>query len=1084
MTPERWQRIEQLYHSALERDTNERMAFLAEACAGDFTLRGEVESLLRYDARAEYFVEAPALEVAAQLRAEEQAQSMIGRQLGHYQILSLLGVGGMGEVYLAKDTKLARKVALKLLPAEVTQDTGRLRRFIREARAASALNHPNIITIHEVSEADGAHFIVTEFIDGQTLRRRMVGDRLKLNQTLDIATQIAAALAAAHEVGIIHRDIKPENVMVRRDGLVKVLDFGLAKLTEGAGVRVESEAVTLKKAGTAPGIVMGTPQYMSPEQARGEELDARTDLFSFGTILYEMATGEQPFRGDSLAVIFDAILNREPAPLRQMDGSLPAELEQIIGKALEKNRKARHQTAAEMLTALKDFKHQCEIDSALKRTGHSHSGSRGKAANDLEKEGSSFRLHQDSVGSSKALWRVINRSRIAWAVAPVLLVALGLGYWLYNRNVKIRWAREQALPEINRLINEDQYRAAFALARKAEKYIPRDQALSQLWPKMSRDIAITTTPAGADISVREYEAIDREWEYLGKSPIARARLPFGSFRWMVKKAGYGAIERALYITSQGGGAPVSIGLEKDGDIPADMVRVPRGRYREALDAMILEGIQIEDYLIDKYEVTNRQFQEFIAAGGYKKREYWKHSFTKDGRALTWEEAMAQFRDATGRPGPATWELGNYPHGQDDFPVTGVSWYEAAAYAEFAGKSLPSVHYWAYATRPIWLLAIRMIPLSNFGGRGPARVGTHQGISPYGVYDMAGNVREWCWNESQRGRYIMGGGWNDPGYMFVAPNSLPPFDRSPTNGFRCVRYLGEKGIQELPGRPIEVQLRDYSKERAVSDDIFRVYAGLYAYDPTELNAVVEKVDESAEDWKMEKITFNAAYGNERMMAYLYLPKKATPPFQTVIYFPGTDALYQQRTGAERGRSIDFVMLSGRAALFPVYKSTYERADGYELIPPYTTIAVRDHAIQWMNDLRRSLDYLESRNDIAHDKLGYYGVSLGALAGPNTMALEKRLKVGVLQAGGLTLYQTRPEFAGINFAPRVTVPVLMVNGRDDFLYPVELSQKPLFRLLGSPEKDKRHVILEGGHNMPRNQTIKEILDWLDRYLGPTK
>jgi serine/threonine protein kinase len=284
------------------------MAFLAEACAGDFTLRGEVESLLRCDARAEYFVEAPALEVAAQLRAEEQAQSMIGRQLGHYQILSLLGVGGMGEVYLAKDTKLARKVALKLLPAEVTQDTGRLRRFIREARAASALNHPNIITIHEVSEADGAHFIVTEFIDGQTLRRRMVGDRLKLNQTLDIATQIAAALAAAHEVGIIHRDIKPENVMVRRDGLVKVLDFGLAKLTEGAGVRVESEAVTLKKAGTAPGMVMGTPQYMSPEQARGEELDARTDLFSFGTMLYEMATGEQPFRGDSLAVIFDAIL--------------------------------------------------------------------------------------------------------------------------------------------------------------------------------------------------------------------------------------------------------------------------------------------------------------------------------------------------------------------------------------------------------------------------------------------------------------------------------------------------------------------------------------------------------------------------------------------------------------------------------------------------------------------------------------------------------------------------------------------------------------------------------------------------------
>src|SRR5574341_884945 len=312
MDANRWKKIKEVYDRALDLSGEEREGFLAEACAGDDDLRREVESLLAAHEDAGSFLHSPAVEVAAhEIVADEvtsPAPQLVGRELANYKIISLLGRGGMGEVYLAEDHRLHRKVALKLLPAQFTNDAERVRRFKREASAASATNHPNIITIHEIGQVDGAHYIVTEFIDGQTLRQRMQTAKLSLKEVVDIAIQVAQALEAAHSAGIVHRDIKPENVMARRDRLVKVLDFGLAKLTEVAGVK---EALTVKQADTAPGMVIGTPQYMSPEQARGEELDERTDLFSFGVMLYEMATGSAPFKGDSIAMIFDAILNRD-----------------------------------------------------------------------------------------------------------------------------------------------------------------------------------------------------------------------------------------------------------------------------------------------------------------------------------------------------------------------------------------------------------------------------------------------------------------------------------------------------------------------------------------------------------------------------------------------------------------------------------------------------------------------------------------------------------------------------------------------------------------------------------------------------
>src|SRR2546422_5550633 len=291
-----------------------------------------------------------------------------GAKLGRYEIRSKLGEGGMGEVYLAQDTKLDRKVALKILPADLATNHDRMRRFVQEAKAASALNHPNIITIHEIEETDSDHFIATEFIDGFTLRARMQKLPLKLAEAFDIAVQIASALTAAHAAGIVHRDIKPENIMLRRDGYVKVLDFGLAKLTEQPTTDVPTAAGARVKTDT--GVVMGTSCYMSPEQARGLAVDGRTDIWSLGVVLCEMLTGQAPFAGETPSHVIVSILEKHAPPLSRYLAEVPAELERSVSKALRKNREERYQTVKDLLLDLKSLKQELEVEAHLERSFH------------------------------------------------------------------------------------------------------------------------------------------------------------------------------------------------------------------------------------------------------------------------------------------------------------------------------------------------------------------------------------------------------------------------------------------------------------------------------------------------------------------------------------------------------------------------------------------------------------------------------------------------------------------------------------------------------------------------------------------
>ncbi|HEV8369889.1 MAG TPA: protein kinase [Pyrinomonadaceae bacterium] len=376
--------------------------------------------------------------------------------LSHYRIVSKLGAGGMGEVYLAQDTKLDRKVALKVLPADVAADRMRMRRFVQEAKAASALNHPNIITIHEIEQLDSLNFIATEFIDGETLRQRMRRAPMKPGEVIEVVIQCASALSAAHATGIVHRDIKPENIMIRLDGIVKVLDFGLAKLIETRQVGIDAEAPTSFK--TDPGTVVGTAIYMSPEQARGAEMDARTDIFSLGVLIYEMVAGRLPFEGSSTNEIMASILNdREATPLARYTSEVPAELQRIVAKALRKNRDERYQTTKDLLLDLQSLKHELEFERKFERSAPPNPKSAA-----LMREHSANQTVADSVARPTVTARGVtsalrlNLSRTAIPVALILIIGVAIAmYFYFSRSRQGPINSIAVLPFVNASGNSD-----------------------------------------------------------------------------------------------------------------------------------------------------------------------------------------------------------------------------------------------------------------------------------------------------------------------------------------------------------------------------------------------------------------------------------------------------------------------------------------------------------------------------------------------------------------------------------------------------------------------------------------------------
>jgi serine/threonine protein kinase/dienelactone hydrolase len=1077
--------IKSVFAEALEKaNAGERAAYLDRVCGKDTPQRSRVESLLLSYEQAEDFLPSPDVDQAVTLDSAAVVEGL-GTVIGRYKLLEKIGEGGMAVVYMAEQQEpVRRKVALKII--KLGMDTRQIiARFEAERQALALLDHPNIAKVFDAGATDaGRPYFVMELVRGVTITEYCDQNKLDMRQRLGLFVQVCRAVQHAHHKGIIHRDIKPSNVMVTMHDdkpVPKVIDFGIAKAT--------NQRLTEKTLFTRYAQMIGTPAYMSPEQAQmsGLDVDTRTDIYSLGVLLYELLTGTTPFESRTLQQAGYAEIERI---IRETDPPRPSTRLRNLGQHLTDVAQGRH-TSGEALGKLIRGDLDCIVMKCLEKDRARRYETAHGLADDVERYLRDEPVLARSPGVVYRLQKFTRRHRAEIAVATVvtvLLASLIVTARMYQRASNLEWAKGEALPQMVEFVKNADYRSAFSLAQKAKKYIPQDPTFVELWPRICKDYSITTTPPGAQIWCREYSAVDEPWKYLGRSPLENITLAQCTYRWKIQMTGFATHECVV-------GDSIVVQLREE-DPTGEMVGMEAFTVEVPTGASGQPGmVEAPAYLIDKYEVTNERFKTFVDHGCYDTPQCWEGlKFLKDGRELDWAQAVAYFRDRTGRPGPSTWTGGTYPIGQGQHPVSGVSWFEAAAYARFIGKSLPTLHHWEHAACLDESLLI--VPYSHFTVDGTTPVGSHPGMGHTGLYDMAGNVKEWCWSavdEPNGPRYILGGGWGEQTYMFTKRDFRSPWDRSPVNGFRCADYPhGEQSVANVlfDPAPQPQVTRDYSSAKPCTDEEYRIIRRQYECDQRPLNAVIESIDEGSPFLRRcEKITFDAAYGGERVTAYLFIPKDVDPPYQTVVYWPGDGATREVSfQGLPDREFTEFVITSGRALLFPVYKGTFERRLAVRPAPDGSPSAFTEWIIQTCKDLQRCLDYLETREDIDSGRMAYYGMSAGAVFGPMALAVEHRFKAAVLAIGGFPVSGPAdrvPAIDPLNHAPRVRTPVLMINGEGDFFFPLESSQRPMYQSLGTPEPDKEHRVYPGGHGLLSlfgRQIRDDVLGWLDRYLGP--
>jgi serine/threonine protein kinase/class 3 adenylate cyclase/dienelactone hydrolase len=974
----------------------------------------------------------------------------------HWILEKHLGIGGFGEVWLAENTLSRDRRVFKFC-----FEPERIRGLKREVVLFRILkqklgSHDGIARLLDWELETPPYFIEAEYTEGGDLKdwaaRQGGVAAVPIETRLDIVAQVAGGLAEAHHAGVLHKDIKPANILIRASTGAPhaiITDFGIGLLLDPQALKqgvMGATGLTNTLLSGSSTSTSGTAMYIAPELVEGKAPSERSDIYALGVMLYQFVVGD---------------FGRALAPGWERDIADPL-LREDIAACVDGQPEKRLQDCGVLATRLR------------------------------------------SIGERRRRRRALRWAAYATAGVALLAVIGGVAsYARQGRHTRDReaWARNEALPKIRALIASEDFFDAYQLVQEAKKFIPSDPAIQEALGASSSEISIRTTPPGAKVMYKPYKDPNHAWIDAGVAPLEKVRLPQGFYRWRLELEGYEPREFVEVVRSLFSAGAYANALYKDpfmlefalyrpADTPPGTIPVDEGGVSPGVTGIpALAVAEVSAFFIDRTEVTNRAYYEFVAGGGYDKPEYWTEKFMRDGAEIPFEEVKKTFIDQTGKAGPAAWELGHFAAGKEDYPVGGVSWYEAMAYARFRSKTLPTIYHWARAALPrselIEPLSPYIVPMSNFEGKEAAPVGKFQGMGFGGALDIAGNMREWCFTaDGQENRYSLGGAWNDVGYMFNQSNALSPWDRSPTNGFRCMAMPQGAPIPALLAKNVEVDHIDFDAISPASDEAFEVLRSGFAYTPAATNAKVESRETARPGIVEERVTLDSPTGDDRLILHVYLPERKTGPFPAVIFFPAIDCLTNKDFNVPYLPYFDFVVQSGRAFVFPEYDGTYTRGGGKTIEKVMTSMeSARDFYAGAVKDFGRTIDYLSKRPDMDTSRTCFMGISFGSVAGQFALAVEKRITVGILVSGGIPLVQPAFSFPAtnfINFLPRIKQPVLLISGKYDYTFPVEASQKPLMKRLGTPEADKKHVVLDGGHfPLPHLQVMNETLAWLDKY-----
>ena len=981
----------------------------------------------------------------------------------HWALEKQLGTGGFGEVWLAENSQSHERHVFKFC-----FEPDRIRGLKREVVLFNILkqklgSHEGIARLLDWELESPPYFIEAEYTEGGDLKewaaQRGGLDQIPLKTRIDIAAQVASALADAHKAGVLHKDIKPANVLIRGSESAPhavITDFGIGLLLDAQVLKRGLGATGLTKTllSASSSSTSGTAMYIAPEIVEGKLPSERSDIYALGVMLYQLIVGD---------------FSRALAPGWERDIEDPL-LREDIARCIDgkpENRFAHCDELAQRLRAIPQ------------RARSLRAASQRKIA-----------------------------LRVAALAAVIVLLAAGAAAYAarlrQQREARDRetWARTEALPQLSTLVDDFQFIEAFALGQQIAQIIPDDPALKLAMQSVSARIAIQSTPPGAAVYFKPYTQPEADWIQAGVTPIEGLELGQGVYRWRLELDGYEPresveiarnpqmnVHRAMPMNLYKDPYTLEFALHKAEEIPAGMIPIEAASIIPALlGASAFGATYVPEFFMDRTEVTNAQYLEFVESGGYEKQEYWHDAFVRDGVEVSWEEARRLFIDQTGRPGPSTWELGKYPAGQENYPVGGLSWFEASAYARFRGKELPTLYHWLRAALPRFELAEPLSPLiiaqSNLDGTGPAPVESFAGMGFGGIRDAAGNVREWCRNSSRGNRIILGAGWSEVAYAFSQAGVMSPWDRSAINGLRCMLPAPGK---EIP-RPLTADVVFFGttgiENPPVSEEVFAAVKNLYRYDRGPTNARIQSTDEEVMPGLVHQVVrMDSPAAEDDLIVHVFLPKNQPPPYPAVLFFGGVDCLIaRDLLESPYITYMDFVPRSGRAFVFPCYKGAYDRNDGRSMAVLSRPQAMADLIADWIKEIGRTIDYIEEREDLDNNRLAYMGLSLGAGVGNQVMAIEKRLTSAIMLSGGLTRF-SRYEGQVVgqpDFIRRIEVPVLLISGRYDYMFPLEETQVPFMELLATPAEDKRHVVLDAGHApLPRLPLMNETLAWLDKY-----